>query len=87
MGKEQYRCLDYATLIKKCKEDFDINIGKYIKVPAVNGRKQKKRTGDAVVIGITSKQSGEIIILVRQGNKRLQFTMDELLAFWSKHLL
>lgn len=66
-------------------EEFNcIEIGKRILVPMVDGRKQKKRTGYAEVIDMRTKQSGEQIILVRQGRIRMPFTLRELQKFWDR---
>lgn len=84
MVGEQSKYLDYNQLVKKLKNEFGIEIEKNIIVPAINGRKQKKKTHYAKVIDFSLQQSGEIIVIVKQKNKKLHFTLTELKKCWNK---
>lgn len=66
-------------------EQFKIKKGQHILVPAVNGRRQKRRADYGEVIDSVKKQSGETVVLVLQGKGKLAFTMTELQRCWDKN--
>lgn len=85
MAKEQPELCSYEELIKKYKQQYGIKIGDGILIPAVDGRKQKKKADYGQMIDVVVKQSGEHVLLFRQNNKKLLFTIDELEKCWRRY--
>lgn len=85
MVGKQHRFLNYEGIVNLLKKEHNINLGSSILVPAVNGRKQKKRTDYATIVDVVMKQSGEAVILCVQRNKKLLFTIEELEKCWSRN--
>jgi len=62
----------------------DIGIKDQVLIPAVNGRRQKKRHGYGEVIDKVTKQSGETVFLIYQAKGRFEFTLRQLKEFWTR---
>lgn len=85
MVGKQYKFLSYEEVLSLLQKEHGIKIGINILVPAVNGRKQKKRSDYAIMVDVVMKQSGEAVVLCRQNNKKLLFTIEELKRCWLRH--
>jgi len=85
MVEKRHKFLTYEEMIELLKKEYGINLGSNILVPAVNGRKQKKRSDYATMVDAVVKQSGDIVIYCMQGNKKLLFTIEELEKCWSRN--
>jgi len=85
MVEEQPELCSYEELRKKYKQQYGINIGDNILIPALGGRKQKKKADYGQMIDVVVKQSGEHVLLFRQNNKKLLFTIYELEKCWRRY--
>ena len=85
MENERRKTLAFVghdKLIEHLKEEHNILPGDLVLIPAINGRKQKKKTGYGTMVDVVVKQSGEMILLFRQDNKKLLFSIEELERCW-----
>lgn len=84
MVGEQVKYRSYEELVQEYKEKYGIEIGSFVLIPAVNGRKQKKKVDYGEMIDLVGMQSGQHVIMFRQRNKKLLFTIEELEKCWRK---
>ncbi|MGB3341288.1 MAG: hypothetical protein WBB37_07400 [bacterium] len=85
MVKDQPEFCSYKELLEKYKQQHRIKIGDDVLIPAVGGRKQKKKADYGQMIDVVVKQSGEHVLLFRQNNKKLLFTIYELEKCWRRY--
>jgi len=64
---------------------FPIEVGDWILVPAVRGRKSGKlhQNDYAEIVSITKNQRGKVVVMVEQANRQLLFDYEELQSFWN----
>ena len=84
MVGEQAKYRSYKELVQEYKLKYGLEIGSFVLIPAVNGRKQKKKVGYGEMIDLVGMQSGQHVIMFRQRNKKLLFTIEELEKCWRK---
>ena len=84
MVSEQAEYRSYKELVQEYKEKYGLEIGSFVLIPAVNGRKQKKKVNYGKMIDLVGMQSGQHVIMFRQRNKKLLFTIEELEKCWRK---